>query len=252
MAPIFALMAFGLTLLDPGVDIACRRQDGRIDCDVVTEGLLRPSVDRVSDEDLRGARLALAPEPHDRSFKRVELRSGPSVRVLAEFTQKTRADAVRAVNAFLSDASSRQIAARVAGSPPTPGQRFGVFPFQLIGLLCLAGGFYSAGRKTIFTVVGDDLVVRRVRWPAAAGVQRHPLRDIARVDAVSRIPDAYATVVASLPWRNIYRANALALRTTSDQEILITDWSKRRRALHERLAATLRGWLPPAGPGQAG
>jgi len=246
MAPFFGLLAFGDVLTDPTVDIECRRQDARTSCKVVTEGLLRPSVAPLSDTDLRDARIAVVPEPHDRSFKKLELRRWESARLLAAFTRSVRPHAVGEMNAFLAGVANDQISVRVVGSPHTPWRRFGFFPFQLIGLLCVAGGLYSLGRRTTLTVAGGELEVRRSRWPWPAVVRRRSLREIAGVEAVSRIPEGLASVVASLPWRNIYRANALAVRTTSGEEVLITDWCRRRRALHDRLAATVRGWLPPA------
>jgi len=246
MAPFFGLLAFGDVLTDPTVDINCRRQDARTDCEVVTEGLLRPSVAPLSDADLRGARIALVPEPHDGSFTELELRQGETVRVLAEFTRSVRPRAVGQANAFLAGVANGQLAVRVVGGPHGPWRRFGLFPFQLIGLLCVAGGAYSLGRRTTLTTVGGELEVRRSRWPWPAVVRRRSLREIAGVEAVTRIPEGLASVVASLPWRNIYRANALAVRTTNGEEVLITDWCRRRRALHDRLAATIRGWIPPA------
>ena len=188
----------------------------------------------------------MVPEPHDRSFKKVELRRRESVRPLADFTRGAHPGVVREVNAFLSGVSNGEISVRVVGSPHSPWRRLGLFPFQLIALLCVAGGVYSLGRRTTLTIVGDDLVVTRTRWPWRAVVQRRSLREIAGVETVRRIPEGLAPVVASLPWRNIYRANALAIRTTNGQEVLITDWCRRSRALHDRLAAAVRRWLPPS------
>jgi hypothetical protein len=65
------------------------------------------------------------------------------------------------------------------------------------------------------------------------------LRQIADVAAVSRIPQRLAQIVASLPWRNIYRANALAVQLKNGEEVLITEWSKRSVSLHQRLAASI-------------
>jgi hypothetical protein len=247
MTPFFLLMAFGLTLLAPAVRMHCTRQDGQTRCDVLTAGLVRPSIERLSDADLRGARLALAAEPHDGSFKQVELRRGASVRVLATYTRDARREAVGNLNGFLHETSPGEISAFIVGDRPTVFTRFGLFPFQLIALGMLAGGFYSLGRRTTFTITGDALEVRASRWPLEPRLQRRALKEIAGLGAVSRIPDGLAQVVASLPWRNIYRANALAIRTTSGQEVLLTEWSRRRRALHERLATTLRGWLADQG-----
>jgi hypothetical protein len=244
MTPLFGLLAFGLMLVDPTVEISCRRQDAETSCEVVTEGLLRPSVARLSDADLRGARLDLVPEPHDRSFKKVELRQQETVRRLADFTPSTRHRAVRAVNDFLAGGAADRISARVVDPGRSPWQRFGLFPFQLIALLTLAG-VYSAARRTILTTAGAELEVRRTRWPRSALVERWPLREIAGVEVVWRIPKELAPAVASLPWRNVYGGTALAIRTAAGAEVLITDLSKRSRALHERMAATLRGWLPP-------
>jgi hypothetical protein len=246
MAPFFGLLAFGDVLTDPTVDINCRRDGARARCEVVTERLLRPSVAPLSDADLRGARVDVVPEPHDRSFKKVELQRGESVRLLAEFSRNAHARAVGEVNAFLDGVSNGPISVRVVGSPHTPWRRLGFFPFQLIGILCVAGGLFSVGRRTTLTVVARELEVRRSRWPWPAVVQRRSLREIAGIEVVSRIPEGLASVVASLPWRNIYRANALVVRTTNGEEVVITDWCRRSRALHDRLAATVRGWLPPA------
>ena len=128
MAPFFGLLAFGDVLTDPTVDINCRRDDARARCEVVTEGLLRPSVAPLSDADLRGARIDVVPEPHDRSFKKVELRRGESVRLLAEFTRSAHARAVGEVNAFLAGVSNGPISVRVVGSPHTPLAAIGFLP----------------------------------------------------------------------------------------------------------------------------
>jgi hypothetical protein len=247
MTPIFGLMAFGLTLLDPAVDMSCTRQDAEVVCDVSTEGLIRPSVAHLANEALQTARIVLGPEPHDRSYNQVELRQGASIRVLAGYTTSTRGEAVREMNTFLHDSWARHVAVRIVGSEPTPWQRFGVFPFQLISLICLAGGIVTFVRKTTLTVVGDALKVRRSRWPRPSVVDRRPLRELSSVEVVSRIPEAYAPIVAALPWRNIYRLTALATRTPDGQEILLTDLCKRGRALHERLATTIRGWVADQG-----
>jgi hypothetical protein len=201
MTPFFFLLAFGLTVLDPAVQMNCTRRDGQTRCDVMTEALVHPSIDRLSGADLRGARVALGPEPHDGSFKQVELRRETSLRLLATYTRKTHREAVRNVNGFLHDTSPGQISAFIVDS----------------------------------------------RRPLPARIQRRALHEIAGVEAVPRIPDGLAPIVASLPWRNVYRANALAIRTTSGEEVRLTEWSRRSRKLHERLAVTLRGWLADQG-----
>jgi hypothetical protein len=245
MAPLFGLMAFGGTLVDPAVDVNCRRQQAVVGCDVVTAGLFQDSVVALADADLRGARIVLVREPHDPSFKKAELRRNESVRLLADFTDDAHPPAVADVNHFLSNTSSSQVSARIVGPPRTPWQRFGLFPFQLIALLCLACGFYSALRRTTLAAIAGDLEVRRTRWPRPAVVERWPLQQIAGVEVVARIPKDLAPIVARLPWRNIYRLTAVAIRTTAGEEVVISDWSKRSRTLHERLAATIGGWLPP-------
>jgi hypothetical protein len=241
MTPLFALMAFGGRWFAPTVDIDCQRQDAQMSCEVATEGLFRPSVARLSDEDLRGGRLALVPEPHDRSFKKVELRRRDSVRPIADFTQNASSQVVRDVNRFLDDSSSPRVCARLVAASYTEWQ---LLPFQLIGLLTLAGGVYSLNRRTTLTASRGELVVRHTRWPWRPLVRRWPLQDIAGIEVVSRFPDRMEQLVTSLPWRNIYRGTALAIRTTAGAEFLITDLSKRSCALHERMAATLRSWLP--------
>jgi len=50
-------------------------------------------------------------------------------------------------------------------------------------------------------------------------------------------------VVASLPWRNIYRANALAARLTGGEEVPISELCKRGLSFHERMAASIREGL---------
>jgi hypothetical protein len=245
MAPLFGLMAFGGTLVDPTVDLDCRRQGAAAGCEVVTEGLLRDSVVRLSDADLRGARIVLVREPHDASFKKAELRRKESVRPLGDFSQSLRPQAVADVNHFLFDPSSGQVSARIVGAPRTPWQRFGLFPFQVIALLCLAGGVYSALHRTTLAAIAGDLEVRRTRWPRPPVVERWPVQQIAGVEVVARVPKDLAPIVARLPWRNVYRLTAVAIRTTAAEEVVITDWSKRSRALHERLVATIKGWLPP-------
>jgi hypothetical protein len=245
MAPLFGLMAFGGTLVDPAVDIVCGRQGAAASCDVITEGLVRDTVVALADADLHGARIVLVREPHDASFKKAELRRMESVRTLAAFSQSVQPHAVTEVNHFLVNGSAGQVSARIVGAARTPWRRFGLFPFQLIALLCLAGGVYSALRRTTLASVAGHLEVRRTRWPRPTVVQRWPLQDVAGVAVVARIPKDLAPIAAPLPWRNIYRLTAVAIRTTAGEEVVISDWSKRTRALHEQLAATISGWLPP-------
>ena len=105
------------------------------------------------------------------------------------------------------------------------------------------GGLHALGRQTSFTVTGGALASRARRWPLPAVVHQIGVSEISQVKVVNRIPDHLAPIVASLPWRNIYRVSALAVSLRNGDETQVSDWSGRGRALHERTAGAIREQL---------
>ena len=229
------------------VDMSCRRDGGGVSCDVTTQLWPAPSVVHLSDRDLAGASLVLNPQQYDHSFHQVALtrntQGHDSATLLVEFSQDIREPGVSAINDFLSTPSAGPVSERI--DAPT-FSRMGLLTVQVMPFFCLALMLVAIVRRTTITIGNERLTVHRSRWPLARVSQQLDLRQIADVTAVSRIPEGLAQTVAALPWRNIYRANALAARLQSGDEVLLTEWCKRSAAFHQRLAEKLRTWLSAA------
>lgn len=239
-ALFFGGLCYAALVIDPSVDVSCRREHARPSCEVVTQDWPRPSVVRLPDGDLAAASLAVLPEPHDHSYKKVELRGAGAPRLLADFTQGVGVRAVDDVNDFLADTEPGEISRRIVATERGPLQRAGLFAIPALAVLTLLGGFWSLLRRTTLTVGRGRLQVRHSRWPLAARTRDLALSDVASIIVVSRIPEGLAQAVASLPWRNIYGANALAAKLTGGDEVPISELCKRGVTFHERLAASIR------------
>lgn len=226
------------------VDMSCRRDDGRVSCDVTTQLWPSPSTLHLSDRDLTDVSLVLVAQQYDHSFRQVKLASDApshaSPTLLVDFSQDIKAPAVDALNDYLSRRSPESISERI--DAPTVN-RAGLLTIQLMTFACIALVIVAIARRTTIAASNGRLTVRRSHWPLAPITIELDLGQIADVAPVSRIPDGLAQTVASLPWRNIYRANALAARLENGDEVLLTEWCKRSAALHQRLAKELRGWL---------
>jgi len=239
-ALFFGGLCYAALVIDPSVDVSCRRAHAGPTCEIVTQDWPRPSVVRLADGELAAASLAVLPEPHDHSYKKVELQGAGAPRLLADFTEGVGVRAVDDVNDFLADTAPGEISRRIVATDRGPLPRVGLFAIQALALLTLLGGFWSLLRRTTVTVGEGQLQVRHSRWPLAARRRDLALADVASIVVVSRIPGGLAQVVASLPWRNIYRANALAAKLTGGDEVPISELCKRGVSFHERLAASIR------------
>ena len=245
LALFFGALWIASKVVDPKVTMRCVRQGGHVGCEVLTESWPDASVVRLSERELRAGRLAAAPQEYDPSFRKVELRGPGPVRPLADFSQNVRMRALEDVNEFLEDPSApASIASSIIVPNPSPAERWGLVVIQFCGLMTAILGFSSLFQTISIASSARELVVRRSRWPLSAELRRFELVGLADVVAVSRIPEHLAPIVANLPWRNVYRAAALAVKSRGGEEVLITDWSRRSVRLHERLAVSIRTWLP--------
>ena len=247
LAPLFLLLSavfsafwyFAQNVSVP-VELSCQRQSGHTSCQVATPYWPRPELVQLSEQDLAGASFAVVPLAQDHSYKKVELHGDKSTQVLADFNDDVLPAQVEQVDVFLHDSSPGQISRKIV-APSIDRSTLRVV--LLLSLAMFAGGLHTLGRQTSFTVTGGQLVSRARRWPLAAVVRTISVSEIAQINAVNRIPDHLAATVASLPWRNVYRASALAVRLQNGEEKLISDWSKRGHALHERVAGAVREQL---------
>ena len=242
-ALFFGGLCYAALVIDPSVDVSCRRAHAGPTCEIVTQDWPRPSVVRLPEGELAAASLVALPEPHDHSYKKVELHGAGARRLLADFTEGVSVRAVDDVNDFLADTAPGEISRRIVATERGPLPRAGLFAIQALVVLTLLGGFWSLLRRTTVTVGKKQLQVRHSRWPLAARRRELALSDLASIVVVSRIPEGLAQVVASLPWRNIYRANALAARLSSGEEVPISELCKRGVSFHERMAASIREGL---------
>jgi hypothetical protein len=187
--------------------------------------------------------LEIVAEPHDGSFLRVELDGQFTRRELTEFTPDVQSDAVDALNEFLDARTDGEISRWLVEPHPSVNERIGLWAMLLMGILTFTLCLYSVGQVVTFSVDGGGLEVRHWRWPLATQTKRFEKFELDRIAAVSRITPELEPIVASLPWRNIYRATALVVYTPRGTEVPVTPWCKRGRAAHERVAVRLRDAL---------
>ncbi len=222
------------------VDMSCRRDGGRVSCDVTTQRWPSPSVLQLSDRDLADASLVLIPQRYDHSYRQVALSrnasSHASTTLLVDFSQDVSEPAVRALNDYLSTPPAEPVSGRI-DAPAV--NRAGLLTVQFMTFVSLALTIVALVRRTTIAIGNGRLTVRRSRWPLAPFLQELEIGKIADVTAESRIPEGLARTVAALPWRNVYRANALTARLEGGEEVRLTEWCKRSAASHQRLADEL-------------
>ena len=240
MALFFGGVCYGAMEIFAPVDMSCHRQEGHVACDVTTQLWPTPAVFHLTEQDLADAALVLVPQPYDHSFRQLALvKDAPSQAspiVLMDFSRDISERQVDAINDYLGDPSGAPVSCRVVA----PGvNRMGLLTVQVMTFLCLAFAILAIARPTTIEIKAGRLVVRRSCWPSKPVVHDLELGQIADIAAVTRIPPSLAPFVASVPWRNIYRANALAVRLKNGEEVLITEWCRRSIGLHQRIAASL-------------
>lgn len=236
------IWVFGMEL-NTAVDMACSREALHIACTVTTHSWPKASVLTLPSGDVSFPALEIVAEPHDRSFLRVELDGQFTRRELTDFTPDVQSDAVYALNEFLDARTDGAISRRLVEPHPSLNEAIGLWAMLLMGILTFTLGVYGVGQVVTFSVIGGGLEVRHWRWPFATQTKRFEAFELDRIAAVSRITPELEPFVASLPWRNIYRATALVVYTPQGAEVPITPWCKRGRAAHERVAVRLRDAL---------
>ncbi len=240
MALFFGGVWYAAMVMVAPVDMSCRRQEGHVSCDMTTQLWPTPAVIHLTEQDLADASLVLVPQRYDHSFRQLTLvKDAPlqaSPTVLVDFSSDIRERQVNAINDYLGDPSGDPISRRVVA----PGvNRMGLLTVQFMTFFCVAFAIVTIARPTTIEVRAGRLVVRRSCWPLKPVVHDLELGQIADIAAVTRIPPSLAPFVASLPWRNIYRANALAVQLKNGEEVLITEWCRRSVSFHQSLAALI-------------